>query len=118
MPTPLKVVIAGGGIAGLTLANALEIMDQLGCRDALYACVEPIQWIYDRDSAGKLMTKPNGVSQLMQSRSGYGFAFSDRQDILQVLYDNLKDKSKILVGKKLSLVRQQRNGITVVCEDG
>ncbi|THY17079.1 FAD/NAD(P)-binding domain-containing protein [Aureobasidium pullulans] len=79
---------------------------------------EPIQWIYDRDSAGKLMTKPNGVSQLMQSRSGYGFAFSDRQDILQVLYDNLKDKSRILVGKKLSLVRQQRNGITVVCEDG
>lgn len=54
----------------------------------------------------------------MRCRSGYGFAFSDRQDILQVLYDNLKDKSKILVGKKLSLVRQQRNGITVVCEDG
>ncbi|THY17077.1 hypothetical protein D6D00_08628 [Aureobasidium pullulans] len=24
MPTPLKVIIAGGGIAGLTLANALE----------------------------------------------------------------------------------------------
>ncbi|THW83394.1 FAD/NAD(P)-binding domain-containing protein [Aureobasidium pullulans] len=149
MTTPLKVVVVGGGIAGLTLANALEqasidyvllerrqeiapqvgasigimsngcrIMDQLGCRDALYACVEPIQWIYDRDSAGKLLTKPNGVSQLMQSRSGYGFAFSDRQDILQVLYDNLKDKSKVLVGKKLSLVRQQPNGVTVVCEDG
>ncbi|THW08584.1 FAD/NAD(P)-binding domain-containing protein [Aureobasidium pullulans] len=149
MTTPLKVVVVGGGIAGLTLANALEqasidyvllerrqeiapqvgasigimsngcrIMDQLGCRDALYACVEPIQWIYDRDSAGKLLTKPNGVSQLMQSRSGYGFAFSDRQDILQVLYDNLKDKSKVLVGKKLSLVRQQSNGVTVVCEDG
>ncbi|THV96163.1 FAD/NAD(P)-binding domain-containing protein, partial [Aureobasidium pullulans] len=149
MTTPLKVVVVGGGIAGLTLANALEqasidyvllerrqeiapqvgasigimsngcrIMDQLGCRDALYACVEPIQWIYDRDSAGELLTKPNGVSQLMQSRSGYGFAFSDRQDILQVLYDNLKDKSKVLVGKKLSLVRQQPNGVTVVCEDG
>ncbi|THX67957.1 FAD/NAD(P)-binding domain-containing protein [Aureobasidium pullulans] len=134
MTTPLKVVVVGGGIAGLTLANALEqasidyvllkrrqeiapqvgasigimsngcrIMDQLGCRDAL---------------AGKLLTKPNGVSQLMQSRSGYGFAFSDRQDILQVLYDNLKDKSKVLVGKKLSLVRQQPNGVTVVCEDG
>lgn len=54
----------------------------------------------------------------MRHRSGYGFAFSDRQDILQVLYDNLKDKSKVLEGKKLSLVRQQPNGVTVVCEDG
>lgn len=25
MTTPLKVIIAGGGIAGLTLANALEV---------------------------------------------------------------------------------------------
>ncbi|KEQ90265.1 hypothetical protein AUEXF2481DRAFT_576182 [Aureobasidium subglaciale EXF-2481] len=148
MAAPMKIIIAGGGIAGLTLANALEqanidyillerrrelapqvgasigimsngarIMDQLGCRDALYACVEPIQWIHDRDSDGKLLTKPNGVSKLMKSRSGYGFAFSDRQDILQVLYDNIKDKSKIHVGKKLSQVRQHSGGVTVICED-
>ncbi|KAI5203694.1 FAD/NAD(P)-binding domain-containing protein [Aureobasidium subglaciale] len=149
MTTPMKIIIAGGGIAGLTLANALEqanidyvllerrrelapqvgasigimsngarILDQLGCRDALYACVEPIQWIHDRDSTGRLLTKPNGVSKLMKSRSGYGFAFSDRQDILQVLYDNIKDKSKILVEKSLLTVGQHPGGVTVVCEDG
>lgn len=52
------------------------------------------------------------------SRSGYAFAFGDRQKILQVLYDNLKDKSKILVAKNLTTVRQHASGVTVICEDG
>jgi 2-polyprenyl-6-methoxyphenol hydroxylase-like FAD-dependent oxidoreductase len=51
-------------------------------------------------------------------RSGYPFAFSDRQNILQVLYDNLKDKSKILLGKNLTTVRQRTSGVTVICDDG
>lgn len=51
-------------------------------------------------------------------RSGYSFAFSDRQNILEVLYNNLKDKSKILVGKNLTTVRQHASGVTVFCEDG
>jgi 2-polyprenyl-6-methoxyphenol hydroxylase-like FAD-dependent oxidoreductase len=52
------------------------------------------------------------------NRSGYPFAFSDRQDILAVLYSNLKDKSKILLGKKLTTVRHHASGVTVICEDG
>ncbi|KAI4716833.1 FAD/NAD(P)-binding domain-containing protein [Aureobasidium sp. EXF-10727] len=147
----MKVIIAGGGIAGLTLANALEqadidyvllerrnviapqvgasigilsngcrILDQLGCRESLYACVrkEPIVWMHDRDKNGRLLAKASTVSQLMKARSGYAFAFSDRQDILKVLYDNLKDKSKILLCKNLTTVRQHESGVTVVCDDG
>ncbi|KAI4854662.1 FAD/NAD(P)-binding domain-containing protein [Aureobasidium sp. EXF-8845] len=83
------------------LAYYPQILDQLGCREALYACVEPILWVYDRDKHGRLMAKASGVSQLMKARSGYSFAFTDRQDVLGVLYNNLKDKSKILLGKNL-----------------
>ncbi|KAI5250280.1 FAD/NAD(P)-binding domain-containing protein [Aureobasidium subglaciale] len=134
MAAPMKIVIAGGGIAGLTLANALEqanidyillerrreLAPQVGASIGIMSngARESIQWIHDRDSDGRLLTKPNGVSKLMESRSGYGFAFSDRQDILQVLYDNIKDKSKILVEKKLSQVHQHPSGVTVTCEDG
>ncbi|KAH0365965.1 FAD/NAD(P)-binding domain-containing protein, partial [Aureobasidium melanogenum] len=151
MTTPLKVIIAGGGIAGLTLANALEqakvdyvllerrkeiapqvgasigmlsngcrILDQLGCAKALYECVEPVLWAHDRDEHGRPLAKASNVSQLMKARcrSGYAFAFGDRQKILQVLYENLKDKSKILVGKNLTTVRQHASGVTVICQDG
>ncbi|CAD0111535.1 unnamed protein product [Aureobasidium uvarum] len=137
MATAMKVIIAGGGIAGLTLANALEsadidyvllerrneiapqvgasigilsngcrILDQLGCRESLYACVN-----------GQLLAKASSVSQLMKA-SGYPFAFSDRQNILQVLYDNIKDKSKVLLCKNLTTVRQHSSGVTVICDDG
>ncbi|KAI5240624.1 FAD/NAD(P)-binding domain-containing protein [Aureobasidium subglaciale] len=173
MAAPMKIIIAGGGIAGLTLANALEqanidyillerrrelapqvgasigimsngarvgtsllklldldiahiaqIMDQLGCRDVLYACV---RWQTVDQAQRGFETHEIQVEYddktllpeclLTKKRSGYGFAFSDRQDILQVLYDNIKDKSKIHVGKKLSQVRQHSGGVTVICED-
>ncbi|KAG9665381.1 FAD/NAD(P)-binding domain-containing protein, partial [Aureobasidium melanogenum] len=127
---PLKVIIAGGGIAGLTLANALEqanvdyvllerrneIAPQVGASIGILANGS---WI---SLELLLLACPdrsrNRISQLMKARSGYPFAFSDRQNVLQVLHDNLKDKSKILVGKNLSTVRQHASGVTVVCEDG
>ncbi|KAH0158644.1 FAD/NAD(P)-binding domain-containing protein, partial [Aureobasidium melanogenum] len=149
MTTQLKVIIVGGGIAGLTLANALEqahidyvllerrkeiapqvgasigmlangcrILDQLGCAKPLYECVEPVLWAHDRDEHGRPLVKASNVSQLMKARSGYAFAFGDRQKILQVLYENLKDRSKILVGKNLKTIRQHASGVTVICEDG
>lgn len=55
---------------------------------------------------------------LILHRSGYPFAFTDRQYVLETLYNNLKDKSKVLVGKKLTTVRQHASGVTVICEDG
>ncbi|KAG9711581.1 hypothetical protein KCU73_g17143, partial [Aureobasidium melanogenum] len=77
-----------------------------------------VLWAHDRDEHGRPLVKASNVSQLMKARSGYAFAFGDRQKILQVLYENLKDKSKILVGKNLTAVRQHARGVTVVCEDG
>ncbi|KAH0395336.1 FAD/NAD(P)-binding domain-containing protein, partial [Aureobasidium melanogenum] len=100
------------------LANGCRILDQLGCAKPLYECVEPVLWAHDRDEHGRPLVKASNVSQLMKARSGYAFAFGDRQKILQVLYENLKDKSKILVGKNLTTVHQHASGVTVICEDG
>ncbi|KAI5194521.1 FAD/NAD(P)-binding domain-containing protein [Aureobasidium subglaciale] len=126
MAAPMKIIIAGGGIAGLTLANALEqanidyillerrreLAPQVGASIGIMSngarVGTSLLKLLDLDIAH--------IAQIMD-QSGYGFAFSDRQDILQVLYDNIKDKSKIHVGKKLSQVRQHSGGVTVICED-
>lgn len=42
----------------------------------------------------------------------------DRQFLLQTLYDNLSDKSKVLLNKRVSRVEQDHNGVTVYCRDG
>lgn len=42
----------------------------------------------------------------------------DRQVLLQVLYDNIRDKSKIVLGQKVVGVEHADDGVTVRCEDG
>jgi len=52
------------------------------------------------------------------SRTGYQTAWGERQNLLQVLYDNLKDPSRILVNKDLVDVKHDADGVTAVCADG
>jgi 2-polyprenyl-6-methoxyphenol hydroxylase-like FAD-dependent oxidoreductase len=35
-----------------------------------------------------------------------------------VFYANIKDKSKVLLGKNVTLVEQSESGVTVQCDDG
>lgn len=44
--------------------------------------------------------------------------FLDRQMVLQVLYDNIKDKSKVLTEKRLEKVDLHEKGVSVTCTDG
>ncbi|KAK5999341.1 hypothetical protein QM012_005559 [Aureobasidium pullulans] len=118
MITSLKVIIAGGGIAGLTLANALEQANidyvLLERRDEIAPQVGASIGMLANGCRTSLVVQ----NLFTNAWTGYAFAFGDRQKILQVLYDNLKDKSKILVSKNLKTVSQHASGVTVICEDG
>lgn len=57
-------------------------------------------------------------SLLMQFRFGYASAFLEREKVLQVLYDNLDDKSKILVSQRCSSIAHSEDSVAVKCEDG
>jgi 2-polyprenyl-6-methoxyphenol hydroxylase-like FAD-dependent oxidoreductase len=54
----------------------------------------------------------------MFSRTGYDVEFCDRQILLKTLFDNIEDKSKILLNKNVSAVEHSLNGVKVRCEDG
>lgn len=53
-----------------------------------------------------------------EGRLGDGIAFNDRQILLQVLYDNLKDKNKVLIGKRVAKVSTSDSGASVETRDG
>jgi len=42
----------------------------------------------------------------------------ERRFLLQSLYDNINDKSRILLNKRVSRIEQGHDGITVYCQDG
>ncbi|KAF2138917.1 uncharacterized protein K452DRAFT_320584 [Aplosporella prunicola CBS 121167] len=140
-----RVIIAGGSIAGLALANMLErldidyvvleaypeispqvgasiallpnslrVLDQLGCYPALRALIEnPTSHAHVRNPDGKELLKLSGLSDHLIKRHGYPLIFCDRRMVIQALYDNLKDKSKIKVGKRVAEVLQVEGEVKV-----
>ncbi|KAH7082317.1 FAD binding domain protein [Paraphoma chrysanthemicola] len=145
---PFRVVIGGGGISGLTLANALEkadvdyilleardtiapqvgasiglfpnggrIMDQLGCFQRLESKTVPLDIYYNRYANGEVVYAGDGT-QLTARRFNYPTTFLEREEVLRTLYDNLKDKSKVNVAKRISKVDHNATEVIVLCEDG
>ncbi|KZL77439.1 FAD binding domain-containing protein [Colletotrichum tofieldiae] len=146
-----KVIIVGGSVAGLSLANMLEklnidytlleaypeIAPQVGASIGLlpngfrildqFGCFEPIQEIAGdyhlkstfRGSDGKAVGEPSsaGIYHL-KHRTGYPSIFIDRQMLLQVLYDNLKQKGKVLPEKRVAKIELIDGGVLVHTKDG
>lgn len=142
-----KVIIVGGSVAGLTLALALErtdidfvvlergdfapplgasfvmqgcgmrILDQLGVVDGVKQVGESFRWMDSRHEDGRLVFEGN-VGQLMEDRTGYPFVVMERQEILQVLYAGIKDKSRLLARNGAVSFSENDEGVIVTCEDG
>ncbi|KAK7702278.1 hypothetical protein SLS64_009856 [Diaporthe eres] len=146
-----RVIIAGGSVSGLTLANALEkfnidyilleaypsiapqvgasigmlpngfrILDQLGC-------YEPVRNISNEFYLESCMNGPDGKPRSkgstasihhLEKRTGYPSIFIDRQMLLQVLYDNLLHKDRVLTKKRVTKVDIVDGGVHVRTEDG
>ncbi|OTA87927.1 hypothetical protein M434DRAFT_80753 [Hypoxylon sp. CO27-5] len=147
-----KVIIAGGGIAGLTLAimlerfgldyvileshsaiapqvgasiglfpNGLRILDQLGCYESILDIFKghiPYNKSHNRDKNGKAIATTHGMNDHMQARHGYGLLFFDRQQLLQILYDHIEHKERVLLKKKFGTVSVADGGVSVTCTDG
>ncbi|KJZ71218.1 hypothetical protein HIM_09361 [Hirsutella minnesotensis 3608] len=144
-----KVIIVGGSVAGLSLANMLEklgidfvllesydniapqvgasigllanglrILDQLGCYDELCKhAPDSLQSATLRSEKGVLVHH-DGLDRFVRERLGYPFVFMDRQTLLKVLYENLKDKSKVYTSKRVMDVHLCSVGVQVVTKDG
>ncbi|CAH0028043.1 unnamed protein product [Clonostachys rhizophaga] len=147
-----KVVIAGGGIAGLALAlmleqfdldyvvleghreiapavgasigmfpNGMRILDQLGCVEQIeevFAGIIPYKKTYTRDEQGRALSTMDDFFERLRVRFGYGLYFFDRQKLLEIFYDKLEHKERILTQKKVTNVNLVKGGVEVICADG
>ncbi|KAJ6506769.1 FAD binding domain-containing protein [Mycena sanguinolenta] len=145
-----KVLIAGGSIAGLVLANMLEqvgidflvleaypeiapqvgasigflpngcrILDQIGCYDGVRGKLdqELMDLFYNSQQGIPLSYIPYAGQHFVE-RHGYGIIVIDRQMAIEVFYNNLKDKFKVLVDKRVVTVTPLANGVQVTTKDG
>ncbi|KAK1637694.1 FAD binding domain-containing protein [Colletotrichum phormii] len=146
-----KVIVVGGSVSGLSLANMLERLDidytlleaypniapQVGASIGLLPngfrildqleCFEPILEMVGeyhlrnslRGPDGKPLSTPSMVNIYhMEARLGYPSIFIDRQMLLQVLYDNLKNKDRVIPEKRVEKVELLKEGVRLHTKDG
>ncbi|KAF5628110.1 FAD binding domain protein [Fusarium tjaetaba] len=148
-----KVIIVGGSVSGLSLANMLEkfsieyilleahptiapqlgasmgllpgglrILDQLGCYDRVREIVgdccyyQPSLRLFN----GKILNKkkPKSFSEQLEDRTGYPQIFIDRQMFLQILFDNIQSKDRVMTRKRVVCVETAENHVCVHTQDG
>jgi len=142
-----RVIISGGGIAGLTLANALQlggidfvllerrnnIAPQVGASigilpngariiDQLGCYEEILELVEPLDKmayhrADGSIIQDSDTPELMVKRSGYDTVFLGRQSVLEVLARHV-DPKKILLEKEVASVENRQDMVVVRCKDG
>ncbi|KXH54151.1 FAD binding domain-containing protein, partial [Colletotrichum salicis] len=110
----LKIIIGGGSVAHLTLANMLERFDGMG-----YTLLEAYPSIAPQ-VGGRLLysSGPVTISERLEEETGYQCVWLDRQMLLQTLYDNLKHKDNVLPNKRVLGVEATESGVTVRTKEG
>ncbi|OTB00566.1 hypothetical protein M426DRAFT_324228 [Hypoxylon sp. CI-4A] len=143
---PFRVIIAGGGIAGLALANALEsagieyvlvekkdiapqmgasicvhchtfkIFEQLGAWQRMSAEVFPLT-ARRHYRHGKLFDDSPVFERVMEAKKR-PCVFMERRFCLEKLHENIKDKSRILTNTSITSFSEDEDGITVMTDGG
>ncbi|KAG7425235.1 FAD-dependent monooxygenase andE [Fusarium oxysporum f. sp. raphani] len=105
-----------GASIGL-LPHGNRILDQLGLYKKVMQIAPPIQIFNFRDTNGQILARHPGMDERLVERHGYPMVFLDRQMLLKVLYDNIKDKSKILTNKRVVRTELANGGVHAVTSD-
>ncbi|TGO21237.1 hypothetical protein BPAE_0231g00030 [Botrytis paeoniae] len=106
-----------GASIGL-LPNGNRILDQLGLFDKILGLAPPVERFNFRNSKGERIAGHSGMRHSFEQRHGYPILFLDRQAVLKVLYDNIKDKSKVLTEKRLTKIEMNEKGVKAIMTDG
>ncbi|KUI53904.1 Anhydrotetracycline monooxygenase [Cytospora mali] len=142
-----KVIIAGGSIVGLTLANALEkagidflvlergdiapqlgasvsiycnasrVLDQLGVWKGIHQSTIPLTDRLYFDEHGRLF-EDNKMMRLIDDKTKRPITFLRREAYIRALYENLKDKSKVKGHSGLVSFAEDDEGVSVFTSTG
>lgn len=111
-----EVAFAGGASIGLQ-PNALRIIDQLGLYEHVYATTVPVETAYHRRPDGSVV----GASKfagILEKRHGYPILFFEREELLQILYRNLRSKEKVFCSHKVVRIESNEEHAIAVVDNG
>jgi len=142
-----QVIVVGGGWAGMALALSLEqanidyillekgdfapqvgasvvvsgcgmrILDQLNLMQPVLDIAGTLAYARYKYENGAIYLQGD-IPKKIHEYTGYPMTVLSRKDLLQVLYDGIKDKSKCLAHTSVVSFHEDNEGVEVKCEDG
>ncbi|KAE8151568.1 hypothetical protein BDV25DRAFT_171339 [Aspergillus avenaceus] len=144
---PFKVIIVGGSISGLTLAHCLDragidyvvlekhhdihpqlgasivifpnggrILEQLGMFRQIEELSQKFSRIHSCFPGG--FYYDNDAPKKIKDMFGLQFTILERRQVLQVLYSELRDKTRVHAGRNVAHISPTDSGVSVTTEDG
>ncbi|KAL4877357.1 hypothetical protein BJY04DRAFT_198250 [Aspergillus karnatakaensis] len=112
-------IVAQASAGIIMLPNGLRILDQLGCYESLLEQTQDVAntmafWNAD----GETIASADGMANMSTERHGYPMIWFERSTVLQAMYDQISDKSKLLPQKRVETIRQLEESVEVVTVDG
>ncbi|KAH8810054.1 hypothetical protein F5882DRAFT_99982 [Hyaloscypha sp. PMI_1271] len=106
------------GASIVIMPNGARILDQLGIfGDMKDDFVTKMSRTFVRRSDGRLVSC-NEWPRMVEEKLGYQVSICERRMFLGSLYEQLEDKSRILLEKKVVDIKHERDGVVVRCQDG
>ncbi|OJD33163.1 fad binding domain-containing protein [Diplodia corticola] len=107
----------GASIA--VLPNGFRVLDQLGCYEDLLKRVNcTIDNFIIRDSDGRVLTHVKHLDHHLVQRHGYPMIFFERRMVIDVLYQHIAQKEKVLTSRRVTAVEERDDGVTLTTENG
>ncbi|CAJ0548379.1 Ff.00g019920.m01.CDS01 [Fusarium sp. VM40] len=104
------------------LPNGFRILDQLGCfqpiLDIAGECRYTLGSMRGPDGIPLVPASNTSLSVHFEKRVGYPSIFIDRQMLLQILYNNLKHKDRVLTRKRVTRLEIKMDAMQAYTEDG
>ncbi|GME57463.1 fad binding domain protein [Neofusicoccum parvum] len=101
------------------LPNGFRIIDQLGCyEDILKNGQYPVDDFQIHDLHGKRLVGLDDLRKNTVGRFGYPMLFFDRRALIEILYNHIQRKDKVLTSKRVKSVEEHADKVTVTTEDG
>ncbi|KAJ5195989.1 hypothetical protein N7449_006468 [Penicillium cf. viridicatum] len=107
------------GASFAVLPSGLRILDQLGCYESVLKKAEyPVDTLHFRDSQGQpFWTFDNSEGTSIRSH-GYPIVFLDRRMLIEVLYEKIQDKSKVITSQRVQSIENGTSSVKVTTTTG
>ncbi|CAI7632633.1 unnamed protein product [Penicillium glandicola] len=101
------------------LPQGFRILDQLGCYEEVLNKAEyPVDTLQFRDSQGNPFWTFDNMNETTIKSHGYPIVFLDRRMLIEVLYEKIQDKSKVITSQRVESIENGTSSTTVTTTSG